>query len=306
MTIRRKIALVREVHREYGLAPALAVMELAKSTWYYHHTQKVDYEQKYAHVRPDLEEIARQCPEYGYRRTTEELCEEYGYQINHKVVQRLHRMWGLPLMRSTRTPKPSGIRRVVQEAGGRVNLVAQVKSLELFQVSYTDFTEIRYANGTSRAYLMTIIGHVSKMVYGWALGEIANTDLALLAWEDAKRTFQKHKIPYKGMIIHHDQDSVYTSYAWTGQLLLKDELRVSYALLGAKDNPEMESFHSRFKEEGNSLFLDAQSVEELDKVIARRILFYNAKRRHSSIDYMSPLKFIKHRHRRKNKTRDQQ
>jgi hypothetical protein len=71
------------------------------------------------------------------------------------------------------------------------------------------------------------------------------------------------QLPWQGTIIHHDQDSVYTSYDWTGQLLLKDNVRVSYALGGAKDNPEMEGFISRFKTEGHSLFLDARSMSWL-------------------------------------------
>jgi transposase InsO family protein len=94
------------------------------------------------------------------------------------------------------------------------------------------------------------------------------------------------------MIIHHDQDPVYTSYDWTGQLLLKDIIRVSYALGGAKDNPEMESFISRFKSEGYSLFLDAQSVAELAEMVDQRMQYYNADRLHSSIGYLSPLNFI--------------
>lgn len=72
----------------------------------------VAYEEKYAHLRPDLEAIAREHPEYGYRRTTVELGEAYGHAINHKVVQRLHQLWDLPLLRSTRAPKPSGIGQI--------------------------------------------------------------------------------------------------------------------------------------------------------------------------------------------------
>lgn len=95
------------------------------------------------------------------------------------------------------------------------------------------------------------------------------------------------------MIIHHDQDAVFTSYDWTGQLLLKDSVQVSYALGGAKDNPEMESFTGRFKEENHSLFLDAQSLAELAEVVDERMQYYNSQRRHSAIDYQSPLTYIK-------------
>ena len=70
------------------------------------------------------------------------------------------------------------------------------------------------------------------------------------------------------------------------------ERRLSYALGGAKDNPEMESFISRFKSEGHSLFLDAHSLTELAEVVDQRMQYHNVERLHSSIGYRSPLDFI--------------
>ena len=137
--------------------------------------------------------------------------------------------------------------------------------------------------------LMPIIGHACKMAYGWALGESADSDLAIKAWNMAKQTFERLDITCKGMIMHHDQDSVYTGHVWTGQLLLKDKVRLSYALDGAKDNTEMESFNSRFKQEGNSLFLDAGDIEELNVVVSRQMEYYNTRRRHSSLGYVPPI-----------------
>jgi hypothetical protein len=46
------------------------------------------------------------------------------------------------------------------------------------------------------------------------------------------------------MIVHHDQDAVYTGDTWAGLLLLNDKVQLSYALDGAKDKPAMESFNS--------------------------------------------------------------
>ena len=195
-------------------------------------------------------------------------------------------------MRSTRRPKPSGIRQAIRSFGERANLVAQLEEIGLFQVVYTDFTELLFAAGGHKAYLMPIIGHVSKMAYGWAVGETTDAVLALLAWKRVKKTFEQLDIPYARMIMHHDQGSAFISHAWTAQLLLEDSLRLSYALRGAKDNPEMESFNSRFKAEGHSLFLDAQSMAELIAVVDQRMHYYNTKRRHSSIGYLPPLRYI--------------
>jgi len=112
-----------------------------------------------------------------------------------------------------------------------------MEEISLFQVLYTDFTELLYADGHRKAILMPIIGHASKIAFGWAVGESDDTNLALQAWERAKETFQKLNTSYAGTIVHHDRDPVYIGYGWTSQLLSKDGLRVSYALRGAKDNP---------------------------------------------------------------------
>jgi putative transposase len=286
------VALVETAWESYGLNRALAAVDLPRSTWYYHRTQKVNYEAKYAYLRPALEEIARNHPEYGILRTTEELRDNHGHHVNHKVVQRLHRVWDLRLLRSTRRPRPSKVRQVIVEAGERANLVTQLEEIGLFQVAYTDFTELPYADGKCKAHLVPIIGHVSKLAYGWALGEGPDAATALRAWQRAKQTFQQLAIPYEGMIVHQDQGSAFISYAWTGQLLLKDGVRLSYTLQGFKDNPEMESFIGHFKEEGRSLFLDAQSLAELTTVVDRRMAYYNTDRRHSSIGYVPPLTYI--------------
>jgi len=292
MTTEEKVELVASVWETHGLAPALAAVELSRSTWYYHRRHKVSYEEKYARVRPLLEKIARQHPAYGIPRVTAELHDTYGQAINHKVVQQLLKLWDLTLLRSARAPKPSRVRQVIVAVGERANLVAQMEQIGLFEVSYTDFTELLYADGTRKAYLMPIIGHACKMAYGWAVSKRANTELALEAWEAAKATFQQLVIPYAGMIMHHDQDSVYTSHRWTGQLLLEDRVRLSYALNGAKDNPEMESFNGRFKTEGRSLFLDAETIGELRVVVGKQMRYYNTERRHSSTGYLPPLTYI--------------
>ncbi len=42
----------------------------------------------------------------------------------------------------------------------------------------------------------------------------------------------------EGLIVHHDQNSVYTSYRWLGQLLIVDKAVASFCERGAKDNPK--------------------------------------------------------------------
>ena len=107
MSTQEKVTLCRQTWQDSGLKRTLAALDLPKASWYYHQRHKINPESKYAHVRPVLEEIAREHPEYGYRRTQVELGETYGIHLNHKLVQQLHRLWGLPLLRNTRVAKPS-------------------------------------------------------------------------------------------------------------------------------------------------------------------------------------------------------
>jgi hypothetical protein len=133
-------------------------------------------------LQPALEDIVRQHPEYGTRRTTTELHETYHERFNQKVLQRLHQLWVLALQRTTRTQKPSGIYQVIVAVGSRVDVLAQLYIIMPQDVLHTDFTELRLACGTQKANLMPIVGHVSKVVFGWTVGESSNRMLVLPAW----------------------------------------------------------------------------------------------------------------------------
>jgi putative transposase len=194
------------------------------------------------------------------------------------------------LQRGAKPPRPSGIRRAIAEVGERANLVKGLEGIGPFEVVYTDFTELPYALG--KVYLLVILDHLTKLVLGWSVGERAVTDLALKAWRSARRTLARLGMSPRGMIVHQDQDPVFTSYRWAGELQLKDGVRLSYALNGARDNAEMESFYGRFKTENASLFQDARDVGKLGRIVATRIHYYNRVRRHSSLGNQAPENYL--------------
>jgi len=288
LTIGDKVRLVDRARHEFGLPRALAAAELARSTWY-HRQHQVAYAQKHAELKGPLLAIAETFPEYGYRRAADELSERLGIQVNSKVMQRLNGLWGLAMLSKRPQPKPSAIRRTIAAVGNRANLVQALDEIGPFEVLYTDFTELIYQSG--RAWLMPIIDHHTKLWLSWALGA-AVTDLALEAWDDAKTMLNRLGAPCEGLIMHHDRDPVYTSHDWVKQLLVKDGVRLSYALHGAKDNPEMESFNSRFKCENRSLIADAGSLEDLRALVAERHVRYNQRRKHSTLENQSPWVYI--------------
>lgn len=46
------------------------------------------------------------------------------------------------------------------------------------------------------------------------------------------------------------------------------------------------------KEENRSLFLDAQTLDELRAVVRGRMIYYNNERRHSRTKYLAPLRYF--------------
>lgn len=289
---------------EFGLNQTLRIIGLPRNTWYYHQKCKVDYDQKYWQVKQDLLEITREHASYGYKRITPELNENYGHHINKKVVLKLTRNHELQLIRKVKKPKPSFITKTLVALRDKMNIVglmlAEGKTISLFEVCYTDFTELIYGCGKRRAQLMPIIEHVSKISLGWAVGNTPNTKVALEAWNMAAKRTKGLGFSTERLIAHHDRDPVYTGYEWLDQLLLVDKALVSYALRGFKDNPEMESFNGHFKGENRDLFWECQTLEELKRVVSEQMVYYNTKRRHSSIGNIAPLAYLKNwqKHRR--------
>lgn len=242
-------------------------------------------------------EIAERHPEYGYRRTTTEL-RDYGVRVNHKVIERLHRQWNLSVMRRVRHPKPNPIARLLRQSGDKINLAAKLKDIEDLQVLYTDFTEIVYQSGRAKAQLMPIVDHGSKLVVGHALGPSKDTDLALVAWRRAKKTLKTFGRKIEDVIIHNDQDGVYVGRRWLNEVMVRSHARISYSENGAKGNVHMESFNGRFKVEDRDLFWDQEDLESLKAVVDERIRYYNFERRHSALDNLAPMKYLKRKGRK--------
>ena len=93
-----KVEIVEQNAETYGLNVTLGAIGLPKSMWYYWKNQKVDYEEKYAHLREPLIELLRENPAYGYRRIEPDF-KGLGYPVGETVIRRVLRMWDLSLER---------------------------------------------------------------------------------------------------------------------------------------------------------------------------------------------------------------
>ena len=159
----------------------------------------------------------------------------------------------------------------------------------------TDFTELRYAQGRRKAWLMTLSDLESRWAAGWSVGSQKNRSLALRCWEQAKQRIVQLGGEVSGILVHHDQDPVYTSYAWIQQLMIEDGVKISFSENGARGNTWIESLWGRMKVETESLIHQAETFEALESVIDERFEYYNRRRRHSSIGQRRPEEYAKNK-----------
>jgi len=293
-----KVATVKKF-QEDGITICCKVLNLVKSTFYANTNTKSPedrFEAKYRHLKQTVKEIIENNPAYGYRRIVTELKDQYGIILNHKPLKKLLTIWGLSLRRNIKKPEKSGIIEILNFLKDKTNLLRNIKKTILpFGLIYTDMTEITYAKG--KLYLAVYLDHNTKKVLSYALSRHADTDLAIRAFNAAKITLKteikKLKAKLAEIILHQDQGSAYTSYTYVDQLL-KDNFTLSYSRKATPtDNPEMESFWGRFKTENKQIFHEAQTDKELEELVKQQIIYYNKKRRHSSLQNISPDNYIK-------------
>jgi putative transposase len=139
---------------------------------------------------------------------------------------------------------------------------------------------------TGFLYLAVVVDAFSRKVVGWSMGETMTAELVLAALNMALHTRRPETV-----IHHSDQGSQYTSIAF-GRRCKEMGVRPSMGTVGdAYDNAMAESFFASLECE----LIDRRSWKS--KAEARTALFtwiegwYNPRRRHSALDYLSPLNF---------------
>ena len=149
-------------------------------------------------------------------------------------------------------------------------------------------TDITYVwTGEGWLYLAVVLDLFSRMVVGWSMSEHIDTQLALGALEMALEGRQ----PPEGLIHHSDRGSQYASTEYR-QALASRGIQCSMSRKGnCWDNAVVESFFSILKQElvySTDFATRHQARSALFEYIE---VFYNRKRRHSSLGYLSPVDF---------------
>jgi putative transposase len=229
----------------------------------------------------DIHSQFKQC--YGCRRIKCEL-NARGISVNHKRVYRLMKECSI----SGKHPrKKHGNYKKVKEELIKDNLLMQNFSAESKNKTWVgDITYIPTKEGF--LYLMVYMDVYSRKIVGWSMDKKMREQLAIDALESA--IWREN--PKSSLIIHTDRGSQFIGKRYQSEIE-KHGIIASMSKPGNPyDNAIMESFNKSLKTEMLDNKNGYHTREDAKKAIFEYIeLFYNRKRRHSALGYISPIEF---------------
>ena len=220
---------------------------------------------------------------YGARRVLRDVIAE-GVPCGLHRIERLMRLQGLRARpRRRRLPLDLGERQAGAVAPNTLNRTFEADAPNRKWIA--DFTYIWTAEGW--LYVAAVIDLFSRRVVGWAMNatmtaQLVADALIMAVWRRGKPDALLH---------HSDRGSQYTSEPF--QKLLADHgIACSMSRCGnCWDNAAMESFFSSLKTERTARKTYRTRDEARADVFDYIERFYNPKRRHSTIGYVSPMEF---------------
>lgn len=167
---------------------------------------------------------------------------------------------------------------------GKENIINRdFKASDINEKWCTDITYIHTLKD-GWTYLASVMDLYSKKIIGYAYGTSMTAELAVKAVENACLNVKNTK----GIILHSDLGTQYTSHIFEDYLSSKGIIHSFSRKGNPYDNACIESFHSILKKE------EINHHKYYDFNAARKAIFeyieswYNRKRIHSAINYMTP------------------
>ena len=226
---------------------------------------------------------------YGGRRISETL-KQQGLAIGRHKVRSLMKEQGLVAIQpKSFVPRTTQSRHTL---GYAPNLLAKVgfpKALNQVYVGDITFLPTTYGEWL---YLNVWMDLFSRYIVGWKLDSHMEESLVS---ESVHMAIYKRNPP-SGLIVHSDRGGQYAGRSFRALL---NHHQAQQSMSGADnpyDNAFAESFFSRFKAEllQRGAFQSKQDAAiEVFDFIER---YYNTKRLHSSIDYLTPMEFERQYH----------
>jgi putative transposase len=221
---------------------------------------------------------------YGAPRVHRELQAE-GLPASPKRVARLMREEGLVARRKPRRVCTTDSKHDHPIAPNLLAREFDVRGVGVNRVWVSDMTYIPTREGW--LYLATVLDLGSRRCVGWAMRDTMEDELALSALRMARAT----RRPASGLIHHSDRGSQYTSGDYRAELATHGMVASMSGKGDCYDNAVAESFFSTLEFE---LLMknDWHTREEARRAIFQYIeTWYNRKRRHSTLGYISPTEY---------------
>lgn len=266
---------------KYTVTAILSALGVARST-YYRWTKTPIKLMSEAEIA-----ITTLCQEnkyrYGHRKITKLLQKIYSIKLHRNTVQRIMQKLNLQCrVKPKRRWKSQGETIIIAPNLLKRDFIASKPN----EKWVTDITYIQY--GSYTLYLSTILDLYNNEIVAYRLYDHQQTPLVI---DTLKAVLEARGNP-KGVIIHSDQGSVYTSYAY--QHLVKEMNLVSSMSRRGNcwDNAVIESFHSNIKsEEFQYVKYNSLSIQEVRNRVDQFMKHYNEERIQEKLGYQSPIEF---------------
>ncbi|WP_145421939.1 IS3 family transposase, partial [Staphylococcus hominis] len=265
------IDLVDQLKVKYSIKLILEVLNIPKSTYYRwkNKTYKND-----TVTQKVIELCEANHYTYGYRKITALINQCYTSPINHKRVQRI--MQEHQLNCRVRPKKTTRIGKPYYKTDNL--LQRQFKASCPMEVLTTDITYLPF--GHSMLYLSSIMDIYNGEIVAYKIDDKQDQSLV-------NDTLNQIDIP-EGCILHSDQGSVYTSYAYYKLCEEKGIIRSMSRKGTPADNAPIESFHSSLKSETFYINNELNSPNHIViDIVEKYIKNYNNNRIQQKLGYLS-------------------
>lgn len=228
----------------------------------------------------------RHLKAYGSPRMTTELQEEHGLACSENRVARLMAKNGIQARHKAAFRPKTTTQDPNQKASPNVLAKTETPSAP-GQVCVSDITYVATREGW--LYLAVVIDLYSRAVVGWSIAATMHTFLVTSALAKAMATLPPGSRP----IFHSDRGCQYTSQEFRKHLALYGLTQSMSAKGYCYDNAVNESFFASLKRESfpEDCCFDTKAKARI-AIFDYLEVFYNHKRRHSSLGNISPETFL--------------